>query len=109
MTLVHEQNIVITCNRPEGPERAVTLVVHRRLVPEPLEIGAPLALPIQKRVTDIDVFKSQSINIGQRNFDKVQHRVLAPTVFLFAFISIFSALICKCMGTNLDVAFITFV
>lgn len=109
MVLVNKQDVIIARYRPERPERTVFLIVHWRLITEPLEVGPPMALPIQKRVAGIDVFERQGVNVRHRCFDEADLRIFVPKVFLFAPISTFSALICKCMGTTLDVVLISFV
>src|SRR5690554_1394586 len=56
VVLVNKQDVIIARYRPERPERTAFLIVHWRLITEPLEVGPPMALPLQKRVAGIDVF-----------------------------------------------------
>ena len=71
MTLVHEQNIFIASYRPERPEWTLLLVVYRSFISQPLKIGPPLILSIQKRVAGVDIFQCQGANIRQGSFDKL--------------------------------------
>jgi len=66
-------------------------------------------LTVQKWVADVDVLKRQCVDIGNGRFNKIKQRALPADDLLFAFITTFSAWICKCIGTTLDVVLITLV
>ena len=69
--LVHEQNVLVARYRPERAKGAIFLVMHRCLVTQPLEIGAPLILPVQEGVAGVDVLERQRVDIGNGRFHEV--------------------------------------
>ena len=73
MVLVHEDDVVITGNRPERTKGTVFLVVHGALIAQTLEVGLPFLLPKQKRATDVNIFNGQRIHFRERALNKSGH------------------------------------
>jgi hypothetical protein len=48
-------DVLVLGHRPEWPDRAFFAVMHRRLAPEPPEIGLPDVLLVELRIADVDL------------------------------------------------------